>query len=405
VNATLRERIGRCAVELALAAGYVGAGTVEFLLDETATNPNATSFYLMEMNTRLQVEHPVTEAVTGLDLVEWQLRVAQGELLPLTQEKVTFTGHAIEVRLCAEDAQYTPHSGTVVHFAEPNSNTRFDHAIYSGMVVAPYYDSMLGKLIAHAPTRQQAIEQLSSALTQTQLLGLPSNRTFLKAILQDAEFQAGQALIPYLVHKADNLRQQLQTDEERILLYAAVAMYFVNQPYPSEQLVCPFAKSLRLQHGDTLHILNLQEIGGGKVMLIYNGIEHVGSYKAGTNSHTFVTVGGLQERVCSVQLPDQRWHVQVGAVDLWLEDSTLAAPSTSAGTAGSAELRAKFNGKVIAIQAEVGATVKRGDTLLVIESMKLEHAIAATQDGAIASIEVVLGQQVKTGQIMVRLNA
>ena len=176
VDATLRERMGRCAVELALAAGYVGAGTVEFLLNDAAIDKDAPSFYLMEMNTRLQVEHPVTEAVTGLDLVEWQLRVAQGEVLPLMQHQITFTGHAIEVRLCAEDAQYTPHSGTVVHFMEPPGRTRFDHAIYSGMEVAPYYDSMLGKLIAHATTRQQAIEQLSSALVQTQLLGLPSNR-------------------------------------------------------------------------------------------------------------------------------------------------------------------------------------------------------------------------------------
>ena len=401
VDAALRERMGRCAVELALAAGYVGAGTVEFLLEESVV----ANFYLMEMNTRLQVEHPVTEAVTGLDLVAWQLRVAQGEPLPLTQEQVTFTGHAMEVRLCAEDAQYTPHSGTVVQFAEPPSNTRFDHAIYSGMTVAPYYDSMLGKLIAHAPTRQQAIEQLSSALGQTQLLGLPSNRSFLKAILQDAAFQAGQARIPYLVHKADNLRQRLQMDEQDALLVAAVAMYFAGQTQPAEQLTCPFAKSLRLQHQDTLHTLSLQETGSGKVKLIYNGVEHIGNYQAGMNRQNFVTVDGLQERVCAAPLADQRWHVQVGGVDWGLEDRTLAAPSTSTGAAGSAEVRAKFNGKVIAIQAQVGATVKRGDTLLVIESMKLEHAIAATQDGVVASIDVALGQQATTNQILVRLIA
>jgi geranyl-CoA carboxylase alpha subunit len=404
VDATLRERMGRCAVELALAAGYVGAGTVEFLLDDAVLSVGA-NFYLMEMNTRLQVEHPVTEAVTGLDLVAWQLRVAQGEVLPLTQEQVTFAGHAIEVRLCAEDAQYTPHSGTVAHFAEPPASTRFDHAIYSGMTVAPYYDSMLGKLIAHAPTRQQAIEQLSNALAQTQLLGLPSNRSFLKAILQDTEFQAGQARIPYLVQKVESLRQTLQADEQGSLLHAAVAMYFVGLTHPAEQLTCPFAKSLRLLHRDTLHTLSLQELGGGKVKLSYNGGEHIGSYQASVNSQNFVSVDGLQERVCAVQLNDQHWHVQVGGVDLWLEDSTLTAPSTSTGAAGSAEVRAKFNGKVIAIQAEVGVTVKRGDTLLVIESMKLEHAIAATQDGVIASIDISLGQQVATGQILVRLSA
>ncbi|MEY3782303.1 MAG: hypothetical protein RIS97_481, partial [Pseudomonadota bacterium] len=149
----------------------------------------------------------------------------------------------------------------------------------------------------------------------------------------------------------------------------------------------------------------LQELGGGKVKLSYNGAEHVGSYQAGTNTQTFVTVDALQERVCAVQLADQRWHVQVGGVDLWLLDSTLAAPATSSGAAGSAEVRAKFNGKVIAIQAEVGAAVKRGDTLLVIESMKLEHAIAATQNGVVAGIDVALGQQATTGQILVRLNA
>ena len=405
VDAALRERMGRCAVELALAAGYVGAGTVEFLLDETAANTDAPSFYMMEMNTRLQVEHPVTEAVTGLDLVEWQLRVAQGETLPLTQEQVTFTGHAIEVRLCAEDTHYTPHSGVVAHFEEPSTNTRFDHAIYSGMAVSPYYDSMLGKLIAHAATRQQAIEQLSSALAQTQLLGLPSNRSFLNVILQDAAFQAGQARIPYLVHKAESLRQLLQTDEQGALLYAAVAMYFAGQTQPTEQLACPFEKPLRLQHLDTLLTLNLQELDGGKVKLAYNGIEHVGSYQAGTNTQTFVTVDGLQERVCVVQLDDQCWHVQVGGVDLWLEDSTLTASLASTGAAGSADVRAKFNGKVIALQADVGATVKRGDTLLVIESMKLEHAIAATQDGVVTRIEVTLGQQAITGQILVRLSA
>jgi len=405
VDAALRERMGRCAVELALAAGYVGAGTVEFLLDDTTTENSAPSFYLMEMNTRLQVEHPVTEAVTGLDLVAWQLRMAQGEVLPLTQEQVTFTGHAIEVRLCAEDARYTPHSGTVAHFAEPPTNTRFDHAIYSGMSVAPYYDSMLGKLIAHAPTRQQAIEQLSNALAQTQLLGLPSNRSFLKVILQDAEFQAGMARIPYLVHKADNLRQTLQVDEQGDLLYAAVAMFFAGQTHPAERLTCPFAKSLRLLHGDTLHTLNLLEMGNGQVKLMYNDVEHVGNYQTDRQGESFVTVDNLQKRVCAVQLADQLWHARVGGVDLWLEDSTLAAPSNNTGAAGLAEVRAKFNGKVIAIQTEVAATVKRGDTLLVIESMKLEHAIAATQDGVVASIEVASGEQATTGQILVRFSA
>jgi geranyl-CoA carboxylase alpha subunit len=227
----------------------------------------------------------------------------------------------------------------------------------------------------------------------------------LKAILQDEGFQAGQARIPYLVDKGDGLRQQLQADEQGVLLYAAVAMYFAGRTRPSEQLACPFAKSLRLQHRDAMHTMNLQETGGGEVKLSHNGIEHVGNYQSSLSRQHFVTIDGLQERVYAVQLPDQRWHVQVGGVDLWLQDNTLAAPTNSSGVLGSAEIRAKFNGKVIAIQIEVGATVKRGDTLMVIESMKLEHAIAATQDGVVVDIAVVQGQQATTGQILVRLSA
>ena len=164
-----------------------------------------------------------------------------------------------------------------------------------------------------------------------------------------------------------------------------------------------FVENIDSSHG--YRVNKPQAVISGKVKLSHNGIEHVCGYHADRHGETFVTVDGLQIRVCTIQVADQRWHVQVGGVDLWLEDSTLAAPSTSTGAAGSAEVRAKFNGKVIAIHAEIGAIVKRGDTLLVIESMKLEHAIAATQDGVVAGVEIALGQQATTGQILVKLNA
>ncbi|HSX94198.1 MAG TPA: biotin carboxylase N-terminal domain-containing protein, partial [Hydrogenophaga sp.] len=162
VTPALREQLGAAAVALAQAAGYVGAGTVEFLLD-------GDRFFLMEMNTRLQVEHPVTEMLTGLDLVEWQIRVARGEPLPLAQDQMRLRGHAIEVRLCAEDERFTPHTGTVRAFVAPplSEGLRFDHAIETGTEVTPHYDAMLGKLIAHAPTREQAIERLAHALDAT----------------------------------------------------------------------------------------------------------------------------------------------------------------------------------------------------------------------------------------------
>ena len=198
VDAALRERLGQCAVALARAAGYVGAGTVEFLLD-------GSDFYLMEMNTRLQVEHPVTEALTGLDLVEWQIRVARGGPLPLTQDQVRLQGHAIEVRLCAEDEQFHPHTGRVRHWSSPaaaaaftRAPLRFDHAVEAGSEVSPHYDAMLGKLIVHAATRAEAIDQLTVALGELEVLGLPTNRAFLIECLQSEGFRAGAATIPFL---------------------------------------------------------------------------------------------------------------------------------------------------------------------------------------------------------------
>src|SRR5690606_37941117 len=277
VDAVLRERMGRCAVELAQAAGYVGAGTVEFLVE-------GGEFFLMEMNTRLQVEHPVTEMVTGLDLVEWQLRVARGEALPMTQDQLRFQGHAIEVRLCAEDEAFVPHTGLVAKFVPPRAGhqadflppseqakslppshqagflppppgegwgggtratgLRFDHALFEGLEVTPYYDSMLGKLIAHAPTREEAIARLASALDGLQILGLPTNRAFLAACLSHPVFAAGEALIPFLAEHGDPVREELIAAEAAIALPAGAAA--VQGPPRAQPLAVPFQRPLRL---------------------------------------------------------------------------------------------------------------------------------------------------------------
>ena len=255
VSSELRQQLGRCAVALAQGAGYVGAGTVEFLLE-------GEDFFLMEMNTRLQVEHPVTEALTGLDLVEWQLRVARGEPLPLAQEQITFHGHAIEVRLCAEDEHYTPHTGRVRHFAEPPlpSGLRFDHALETGSEVTPHYDAMLGKLIAHAPTRTEAIERLAHALDQTVVLGLPTNRAFLAACLRHPVFQGGGALIPFLADEGDTVRGMLQPPPDAVLA-GVLAAAFAQAPQAA--LPCPFARPLRWQHAEHVLDIAVHEQGQG----------------------------------------------------------------------------------------------------------------------------------------------
>uniref|UniRef100_UPI0002376944 ATP-binding protein n=1 Tax=Verminephrobacter aporrectodeae TaxID=1110389 RepID=UPI0002376944 len=266
LSTALRTRLGDCAVALARAAGYVGAGTVEFLVDGDA-------FYLMEMNPRLQVEHPVTEAVTGFDLVQWQIRVARGEPLPIAQHALALRGHAIEVRLCAEDTHFRPHTGRVLHFATPQASAfapaplgglRLDHALEPGGEVTADYDALLGKLIVHAATREQAIATLLRALRATTLLGLPNNRAFLVACLEHPVFRAGQALLPFLTEHAQALRERL-AEEERALLYpAALCAVYPAAPTSTPALPCGFARPLRLRHqGEILPLAVRARVQGG----------------------------------------------------------------------------------------------------------------------------------------------
>jgi 3-methylcrotonyl-CoA carboxylase alpha subunit/geranyl-CoA carboxylase alpha subunit len=400
VDAGLRERMGRCAVELAQAAGYVGAGTVEFLVD-ASPHPNPLPegegekpFFLMEMNTRLQVEHPVTEAVTGLDLVEWQLRVAQGEPLPLSQEQVRFEGHAIEVRLCAEDEHFMPHSGAVMHFLPPppgegwGGGIRFDHAIFQGLQVSSHYDSMLGKLIAHAPTRSEAIARLASALDRTEVLGLPTNRHFLATCLRHPAFQAGGALIPFLDHCAPALRETLANEERKIAVECGLAALWGQGKGSLRPLACTFPRPVRLRHRDHILSLQVREQADGSLEVVQDG------------QARRVTMPVV---VC-VPLDDRVWHAQHGGVDLFIAEASFEPAASDAATVAN-ELRAPFNGKVIAIKAQPGAMVTRGDTLLVLESMKLEHALGASRDGVVKSVHVEPGQQAATSQVLVTFEA
>ncbi len=398
VDPVLRERMGGCAVALAQAAGYVGAGTVEFLLDENG------DFFLMEMNTRLQVEHPVTEAVTGLDLVEWQLRMAQGEVLPLLQEDVVFRGHAIEVRLCAEDDDFSPHAGRVQHFVEP-AHARFDHALQAGGEVTPFYDSMLGKMIVHGATRAQAMDGLVAALAGTQVLGLPTNRAFLAACLVHPVFRAGQALIPFLAEHGDEIRQTLRDQQTQVLLPAALALIFQGSAGAAQALPCPFGKALRVLHGEQVLAITVTETGAGGLDVSSGTHQHAAACVPAGAGQMRVTLDGLSHTTRACRVADGRWHVQVGAVDVWLKDASLESAAGVASGNQAMELRAPFNGKVIAVKVSAGASVKRGDTLLVIESMKLEHAVCATRDAVVAAMAVEPGQQTAPGQVLLRFEA
>lgn len=368
VDASLRARMGQCAVDLARAAGYVGAGTVEFLLEDGA-------FWLMEMNTRLQVEHPVTEAITGLDLVEWQLRVARGEPLPCAQDGVAFRGHAIEVRLCAEDEHFTPRSGRVARFVPPalaDGVLRFDHAIEDGLQVTPHYDAMLGKLVAWGMTRKQAIDRLAGALDRLQLLGIASNRQLLAACLRHPAFAAGEALVPFLAEHGEALRDGIVQREREVLADAALAALLPRGG--ASTLASPFQRPMRVRHRDALCDVPVREADG---------------------------VASGQGAV--VPASDGGWHVQLGAVDLVVADASFDPPAGREGAGAADAVRAPFNGKVIAVHAIVGAGVRRGDLLLAIESMKLEHAVLAPRDGVVQAVHVEAGQQVGTAAPLLTL--
>ena len=349
---------------------------MEFLLDEHGRS------WLIEINARLQVEHAVTEMVSGLDLVEWQLRIAAGERLPYRQEHLNLQGHAIEVRLCAEDERFLPQAGRVQVFHAPpagearngSSRLRFDHALFEGAQVTPHSDSLIGTLIAHGPTREQATARLLSALAALRVLGLSTNRRLLAACLRHPVFAAGEAHVDFLDQHGDAMRRALAAEEFGAAPEAALALLLPQGP--AAELPSPFARPWRVRHHGDMLDLPVCEADG---------------------------VVPLPVQVATVR--PGRWHLQHGAVDLFLEDASYDPPGSAAGAGGTDELRVPFNGRVVAVHAQPGAAVRKGDALVVVEAMKLEHALAAPRDGTVRSLHVQPGQQVATAQVLLTFEA
>jgi 3-methylcrotonyl-CoA carboxylase alpha subunit/geranyl-CoA carboxylase alpha subunit len=258
---------------------------------------------------------------------------------------------------------------------------------------------MLGKLIVHAPDRASAIAQLKLALAGSCVLGLPTNRALLGACLADEVFAAGQAQIPFLAERGDRLRQRLHDDEQRCLLHAALAMLCAAHPAGSA-LPPPFARPLRWRHRGVLHEAFVQDLGSGRWRLRQGESKHQAVVRPAGAFALDVQVDGARQPVRWHALGDARWHLQVGATELWLHDASFEPAPRAGQAAGAAELRAPFNGKVLAIAAVVGQSIKRGDTVLTLESMKLEHALAAPRDGTVQSIAVQPGQQVASAQLL-----
>ena len=442
----MRKQMGEAAVAAAKAVNYVGAGTVEFIVEQReegepsaapgrpkqASAPSGGSdstsvpsvvgnmaFFFMEMNTRLQVEHPVTEAITGLDLVEWQLRVAAGEPLPLRQEQLQIHGHAIEARICAEnpDNNFLPATGTLRIYRKPQcsaferSNVRIDDGVREGDAISPYYDSMLAKLIVHADTREQALARLDEALAQTHIVGLATNVQFLRQVVRSPSF-AQANLDTALIER----ERAVLFDQEPVGLELAGAAA-VAQTLLDEQALegpDPFSRrdgwrshgvaTRRFQfefHG-ALHEAELTYAHDGGLTLSIGGSAAPLAFASSDNGID-VRYGGERQTV-SVYSTGELDHVFTarGATRILATDLLAHAGE---GLAESGRLTAPMPGKVVSFSVQAGDKVSKGQALAVMEAMKMEHTIAAPADGVVAELLYAPGDQVAEGAELLKLTA
>ncbi|MEU6172975.1 acetyl/propionyl/methylcrotonyl-CoA carboxylase subunit alpha [Streptantibioticus parmotrematis] len=399
-----RAAMGEAAVQAARSCGYVGAGTVEFIVP--GADPSAYCF--MEMNTRLQVEHPVTELVTGLDLVEWQVRVACGEPLAFGQDDVMLTGHAIEARVCAEDPArgFLPSGGTVLALSEPNGDgMRTDSGLSEGTEIGSLYDPMLSKVIAYGPDRPTALRKLRAALADTVILGVQTNAGFLRELLGHPDVVAGTLDTGLVERDVDTLVDDAVPDE----VYAAAALLrqAARVPVPDAGgWVDPFGSvsGWRLGGDAAWTPVDLRVPGHEPVRVLVRE----GEVRVGDGEPVAARVRGDGTRV--VLHHDGVTHVFHRAGD-WLGrdahtwhvagyDPVEAALRGGAGAAGTDTLTAPMPGTVTVVKASAGDEVTAGQSLLVVEAMKMEHVIAAPHDGTVAEINVTPGSTVAMDQVL-----
>lgn len=398
----LRATMGTAAVAAAKAAGYVGAGTVEFIADG-AKGLRPDGFWFMEMNTRLQVEHPVTEAITGLDLVEWQFRIAGGEKLPLAQQQVRLDGHAVEARLYAEDPErgFLPSTGRLVALQFPeNANLRVDSGVETGSEVSPFYDPMIAKVIAHAKTREEALDGLASALEQTIVIGPRSNAGFLAALCRAPGFRKGQFDTSFIERNLVDLGAVPKgIDPAAVALGAQtvlaqqrdrLAALPVRDP---EQPASPWdeddAFQLSGQRQLALPILADDQAAVAEATYDSRGCEVLVAGHAPARDAVVVADGD------TIYILRNGRQTKVALRDLALNE---AGDQDRSGV-----VRAPMHGKLLSILVEPGAQVTRGQRLAIIEAMKMEHTLVAPTDGTIADISVAGDAQVAEGAIVMRI--
>ncbi len=402
VDANLRARMGATAVAAVKAIRYEGAGTLEFLLDAEGR------YYFMEMNTRLQVEHPVTEAITGLDLVALQLCVAAGEPLAIAQEDVRFSGHAIEVRLCAEDADqgFMPQSGTMALWQMP-PQLRVEHALQSGADIPPYYDSMIAKLIVRGDSREDARRLLMAGLEDAVALGVTTNQAFLHRCLGHAVFAAGGATTAFIAEHQAALLAPDAALRARAAAIAAVLLYETTAApqAPGQRRLAPSLPiGMRLQvggEGVTASVVLTEGrhfavgIGEATYRIALDGLaQHRARF----------TCDGLQESA-AFHRDGATLLLHYAGLPMRIEDRTRAAAARQGEAGGDGKVRASMNGRVVAVLAAIGDTVQAGQPVLTLEAMKMEHVHAAPVAGRLVALHVKTGDQVAASRVVAEIEA
>jgi geranyl-CoA carboxylase alpha subunit len=414
VNPEMRQAMGEAAVNAAKSCNYVGAGTVEFLADSEG------NFYFLEMNTRLQVEHPVTELITGLDLVAMQLRVAAGDKLSISQEEVTLTGHAMEVRLYAEDpgANFIPQTG-YLNLWQPASGDgiRIDSGIQQGQTVSPFYDPMLAKIIAYGENREEARRRLVRAVEDSKLLGIKDNRAFLASILRNDTFIQGEATTAFIGDdfSQDASMQPLKAQAKEVALAASIlcAMNSGTSGWQNNRAGSRFIKLsceeqvFELALAATNNKITVEFTAGDEaqpiqpiVISVLEQSENILTYLSDDVVRTVVyseTKGEGDSLGCN------QVHLAAEYGNLILTDISLQSEKKNKG--GSDQVLASMDGGMVDVMVKVGDVVEVGQTLAVLEAMKMEHPLKAGVAGTIAEVLVQAGDQVKGRQKLIQITA
>jgi 3-methylcrotonyl-CoA carboxylase alpha subunit len=407
--------MGAAAVEAAKAVGYVGAGTVEFIVDP------AGAFYFMEMNTRLQVEHPVTEMITGLDLVEWQLRVAAGEPLPLRQEQLRIDGHALEARIYAEDPAkgFLPSTGRLLHLAqpEPSYHVRIDAGVEEGDEITPFYDPMIAKLIVWDATRERALARMQAALAQLRIVGVANNVEFLSRLVTSPAFSSADLDTALIEREQDYLFPAPETPEDAWLLAALAELERerTSPAAPARAAPSPWdardgwrlnsraSRTLTLRLGDVQQDVTVEYVPGGYLLAAGAGAKVEASGEWAAHGELRARIGERRVHAAVVVAGERRHVFFEGRAHAFVR----VDPSQGAGQGDDAggRLTAPMPGKVIALLATAGQRVEKGTPLLVLEAMKMEHTIKAPRAGVVKAFRFDAGDQVSEGVELVELEA